>query len=267
MLRRLLRLYGQKRGGTLAAAAAFYAFFSLLPITLLVLSIISFAIGTSEESLSRAASSFSALTPEGSESMAGTLRRLSHNRELVGLFGLVFGVVGGSTLLMNLRSSFLLLFDQESKAHFLVIRAKAAAGTLGIGALLTFGAAAPLFVALRQVQKVLNETALADIQFGVQVAQEILFALAASLFFGIAYRCLCPLKSRLGPLVLASVSCGVAWAICRKVFALYVAHSVGGSLYGPLGSVFFVLAWMYLSFALLFLGGCYLRLTSDQHGA
>ena len=245
-----------KNGPYMAASISFYSLFSLFPLLLALISIFGFFLGFKgfEE---RLLSGLQEQIPVVNEDIiSGVLRTVAEGRAVSSIMA-AFGLLWASTAVFGaIRKSINIIWDIQRTRPFLLERAMDFA--------LMFGASSLLFVSLfattalgflRQIFEVLFPDSATSTQDYWQKVAVIIPALTTYSTFLILYTWLPNIKVRLAEAALPALGAAMAFEIAKIIFVLYLRNFEGyNDVYGAVGAVIALLAWVYVSAIILLVG-------------
>jgi membrane protein len=252
--------YSSDNGSLIAAAVSYYVCLSLVPLGLLCLSIGAFFLGSEDQARSMLMGLARQYAPGVLVGGGSDITRLADQlvREraaATGLTSLLF-LWSGMSLMSSLSQAVNLAWDVESPRKFLTQRLIALVLLVSTLALLGLSFVSTAFIG---VVKGLNISI-----FGVSpkdlpwvwsmlsyLAPLGITILAFALLYKLAPNVSVPLRAAL----LGGVFAGVLWELAKVGFSFYVSHVVSGaSIYGSLGGLVLIVAWIHYSSIVTMLG-------------
>ncbi len=223
--------YGELKGNNLAASVAFQSFVSLFPLLLVIVAVLGY-VAASDVNVADKIVSNLGLSGEAARIINNTIASATENRATTGPIGLVGLLWSG----LGLVNAFQYALDAVWQVEARGMKDKA------IGMLWLAGAAV-LFVGSAAITTVLNWLPGIVAPLGVLVGFGVSFALWMWTFKVLPNR-----KLPWTALVPGALLGAVGMEILKFVGAFYVPRLVANSsaLYGSLGVVFAVLAWLFL---------------------
>jgi membrane protein len=243
-LLRLQRRYGELRGNNLAAAVTFQTFVSLFPLLLVLVAAIGFFAHHSDVDVAGRIVGNLGLTGEGADAVRNAVETAERNRGATAPLGLAALLWSG----LGLVNAFQFAFNQVWQVEERGIKDKA------VG-LLWLAGAVVLFVGASAVTTVVNWLPGFVAPLGIVAGLAVNFALWLWTFRVLPNR-----DVGWRPLIPGAVLGAVGMEVLKVVGGIYVPRAVANSsaLYGSLGVVFAVLAWL-LFFGRLLLYSCVLN--------
>lgn len=226
----------------LAAGIAFYAFVSLIPLMLLIVSVASFIGG--EALANRVTGILSEhLSPTGQDSVTQALTGTSGRgaASLVGFLGLTWSTL---KLFRGLDQAFDELYLNEVETSFLEQVWDGIVVVVGIA--LAIG----LVVAISIVFSLLPS----EIPFA-SVLRSLLLLLVLGLAFLPIYYVLPPVDVSVTTVLPGAAIAAGGWVILQLVFPLYAANASRYGAYGVIGAVLMFVIWLYFASIIILLGG------------
>ncbi len=244
-----LYLYNRNGCFTSAAAMSFYAFFSLIPIMLLITAALGFIFGTHEGLLDTVIALVRRSLPYLSDRIVGDLRGLAGEWRKFGWISLLVLISSAELVLEATASALARVFDTGRRFGF--IRRK----IINIGVLFLGIVAALLSVLMTAVSAVLRKFHLSV--FGVDLLYYVVQSLAfkivlpfliVSVIVAVVYRIFSGPNLNFRYAFYGSVIFAVLWETAKQVFAWYVLnfHSYN-KFYASLGTLMILLIWIFYS--------------------
>ena len=247
----------------MAAAISFYALFSMFPLGLAVISILGFIIGT-ESSNETLAKEIADVLPISSDLIGSTMEGIISARAITGIASFVGLVWTSSAAFSAVRKGINTAWGVTTPRAFLWERIidiglVFAAGLLVLIILFT----APLIEIIRQIfEYTLPQNEIpADMIWGT--IADLISPLLAFISILILYRWLPNTKVKIIHVVPGALLASICFIIAQLGFIWYVGKfPVYNILYGAVGAIMALLAWVYIS-ALIILFGA--QITSMFH--
>ena len=264
---------------TLGAALAYYALFSMFPLLLLLIAGLGYvlqywdqAINVQDEILAAAARNFS---PQLSDSLKQILGGIKSNAGGATVIGLITLLIGASNVFQQLDLSFNKIWKVPKPEQPLglvasvlqTIRTK----LFSFGMVLAVGFLLLVSMALTGITQALldsfqNVPLIGGVAgFLVGLATTLLLN---TLVFALLFKFLPNAKVRWSDVGLGAFVTAVLWEIGKNLLALYIGRSgQSWSAYGLVGTVLILMAWIYFSSQILFLGAEFTEVYARRRGS
>ncbi|SDQ88656.1 YihY/virulence factor BrkB family protein [Quadrisphaera sp. DSM 44207] len=238
----------------MAAGVAFYAFLSIFPALLAVISI--YGLVSTPEDVTAQIESIGAALPESARALLEQQLTQLVTASSSGLgwslaLSVALALYSASNGVGNLITAVNIAYDEHDDRGF--IKRKALALVLTLGAIIVVVVALALLAVLPGVLNALNLSGLAT--FGIQVARWVGLLILITVALAVIYRVA---PDRDAPKMRwVSVGAGIAtalWLIVSVGFTLYANIFGYGSTYGALAGVVVLLMWLWLSSYAVLLG-------------
>jgi membrane protein len=279
MLKETFGEFQADEASTLGAALAYYALFSLFPLLLLLIAGLGYvlqywdkAINVQDEILGAVSRNFS---PQLSDALNQILGGIKSNAGGATVIGLITLLIGASSVFQQLDQSFNKIWKvpaPEKSAGLVATVLKTVRTKLfSFGMVLAVGFLLLVSMALTGITQ-----ALLDSFKNVPVIGGVagyLIGLATTLLlntlvFGLLFKFLPNTRVRWGDVGLGAFVTAVLWEIGKNLLALYIGRSgQSWSAYGLVGTVLILMAWIYFSSQILFLGAEFTEVYSRHHGS
>ncbi|QSG15937.1 YihY/virulence factor BrkB family protein [Halapricum desulfuricans] len=223
----------------LAAAIAYYAFASLLPLFLVVLTVAS-AVGGDALAKAVVTQLSGALTPSGESLVRNALTNAS-GRGSVTAIGLAILLWSGLKLFRGLDTAFSMVYGTEQSVTLLTKARNAVTALVAVGA--AIGAVVLAAVAAGIVGL---STA------GIPTVVGLPFVLTVA--FLPLYYIFPDVEMTLRDAVPGAVFAAVGWTVLSAAFQVYAVRARSAVLYGILGAVLLLVTWFYVGGIVLLLG-------------
>jgi len=236
--------FGEDQAGYLAALVAYYGFFSLFPLLLVLVTILGFVLRGNTKLQGQIVHSVLARIPIIGTQITSDIHSIHGSGLGLGV-GIIFTLVAGLAVIQALQYGMdeLWAVPKSKRANFLVSRARA------VMALGVFGVAA------------LGSTVLSGLTAGHGPAAALLSLLAVvasvALNFGIlmlAFRVLTVARISWHDVIPGSIAAAVLLGLLQKLGTYYVSHTLksASQTYGVFALVIGLLTWMYLGAQITF---------------
>jgi membrane protein len=247
----------------LAASLSYYTLFSLFPLILVVLAIIQLLLNNSDSARAAILDALARVTGGFRDEFVQTLEAAQHTRGASGVIGLVVLLLGASWVFGELVSAFNIIWGLQAPER---------GGPLQFLRATIFSFALVLAAAFLLLVSMLVNAALtllggftSALPGGALVwglAHGIFNLLVLTLIFALLLKYLPRTNVAWGDVWLGAALTAVLWTVLQSAIAYYIAWSSYKD-YGAIGAILALIAWVYLSSQVLFLGGeftnCYAR--------
>jgi len=266
---RVARAWSDDHIARRSAALSYYTVFSLAPLLVLVLGVLGLVVdrGRLHEQL---VAQFSALAGSQAGTMVGeVLARADKPAEGLasaglGVVALLFGATG---VFVELKNSLDGIWHVRMRAGGLLglVRGYFAplSMILGFGFLLLVSLLLSAFVAAigKHLAGVLPGLAVA-----LHVADTATSCVLVALLFTMIYRVLPAVRMSWRDAAMGAGVAAVLFAVGRVLIGMYLGRTSTGSAYGAAGSLVVILAWVFYSSQILFLGAVFTRAVIERRG-
>jgi membrane protein len=263
---------------TLSGALAYYAMFSIFPLLLLLLALFGFVLqwwdtglNIQREILDTVGRSFSS---QFSQSLNDALDTVREQAGAATGIGLVTLLIGASSVFSQLTYSFNKIWnipeEESPPGIWNTIWAFARKKLFSFGLVLAVGFLLLISLSLTGFTQVLLQ-GVATIPFvgdAVVVIFGILLSLAINAFiFALLFKYLPRIPIGWGDVMTGAVVTAVIWEIAKRLLAVYIGNSAYASAYGFVGTFLVLMAWIYFSSMILFLGAEFTEVYSRRCGS
>ena len=247
--------YLDKNGPHLAAAVAFYALFSFIPLTLALMFILGTFFEGSESVETRLSLAVNTLAPVSRETVAETIQTLASTRAVTGVLGII-GLIGASTTVFSaIRKGVNTLWGINQPRRFFQGRLVDISFTAGAALLMVVpvGLTAALGV-LEEFTAALRTGNPDDDQLTL-VLLNFLSPVTSFAVFLLIYRYLPNARVTFRDVWPGALMAAAAFEGCKALFLWYTrTFPVYDTVYGPVGALVALLTWIYLSANILLVG-------------
>jgi YihY family inner membrane protein len=234
----VVKKFGDDQAGNLAALVAYYGFFSLFPLLLVLVTVLGFLLHSDPHLRDRIVSSALAQFPVIGDQLRGNVGGLSGSGVglAVGLVGLLWGGLGAMQAMQNAMNG-VWNVPMKNRPNFIGTRVRA---------VLMLGVLGAAIVASTLVAGI--GVSGANRPLAIRVVGLVLTVAVDLGLFLLAFRVLTDLDLRWGQLLPGAAVAAVAWAILQIVGGYYVSHQLKGAsqTYGMFAVVIGLLSWLYL---------------------
>ncbi len=260
ILRQSVTRFTKMRGSEAAAGLAYYALFSLFPLTLLLAALLGYIL-SSDVAYARASTFIRSIFPFSGGIIDKNLQAVFKERGaigIVGLLGLLWAASGYFTVLANGVN---LAWPKIKLRGFVQSRLVGLAMMGALFLLLLLSLFSTTLISLLPYLQTGNASSQSG--SGQSLGWIILIRLVSALFtyllFLLLYRWVPNKTVPWKPVLIGSLVAAIAWEAAKLIFAWYLSSGLAryATVYGSLGTLIALLVWIYFS-NLIFLFGAYL---------
>ena len=248
ILKESVRRYASHNCLALSASISFYAMFSFFPLLLLTLSIFATVAGSSEEAMKRISELVGSLTPVGANIVMGWVRSIAQTKPLAWGMGIVGLVWGARHVFLTLALSASIIWGR--KGWMDVIRRQ-------IVALVLVGFASLMLLAsiiLPGLAERLASRATYPIGYALTAGVILVPYILSFITFSTIYLLTSPGQVRRRNVLLGAAAVSLTWEIAKNAFLAYIRMTRISSVYGSIGGIIILMAWIYISAAIVVWG-------------
>jgi membrane protein len=279
LLKETYREFQTDEASTLGAALAYYALFSLFPLLLLLIAGLGYvlqywdtAINVQDEILAAVSRNFS---PQLSDALKEILGGIKDNAGGATVIGLITLLIGASSVFQQLDLSFNKIWKvpapEQSNGLIASVLQTVRTKLFSFGMVLAVGFLLLVSMALTGATQVLLDSFQDAPVIGGVTGYLIGLAttlLLNTLVFALLFKFLPNTTVRWRDVGLGALVTAVLWEIGKNLLALYIGRSgQSWSAYGLVGTVLILMAWIYFSSQILFLGAEFTEVFSRYHGS
>jgi membrane protein len=252
------REFGRDDVGNMAAALTYYSFFSLFPLLILAVSLVSFWLGD-VEARTLIFDNLTRILPGSGQLLSDAVEAALSSRNNAGILALV----GVAILLFSASGAFDALdkavnraWKTEKMPNFFISKL--------IGFAMMVGVVVIVLASLITTAVLATSRAIATQLFGQVPGQEVFWQIVnftgtlaiIYLIFILIYRLLPRRDVGFKDVWLGALIAAVAWALVKEGFAYYLGSSFANynAVYGTLGAVVALLTWIYVSSIIILVG-------------
>ena len=241
---------------TLAAALAFYTALSLAPLVLLIIAVIGVMGGNYQDEFLRQVQSLMGSDAAGALSLIVKNANAHESKTtLSGIFGTFVLLFSASAVFAQLQASLNVIWEAQAVAR--------QAGWISYLRTRFFSMGMVLALAFLALVSLLLSTVLSAIfvQSGfIWSVLNICFSIVAfSAVFTAIFKFMPDRKVLWRHVVVGGIFTGILFSIGRSLIGIYLGTSALGSAYGAAGSLIVLLAWVYYSAIIVFVGAEFTR--------
>ncbi|MFL5801358.1 MAG: YihY/virulence factor BrkB family protein [Roseiflexaceae bacterium] len=278
LLQETLQEFQKDEAGQLGAALAYYATFSIFPLLLLLLAGLGFVLNYWPVAIDSQAQILAVISQNFSPQLSATVEQiLAVLKEQAGAatgIGLVVLLLGASGVFQQLDTSFKRIWKVPEKPQATGILATVISvlhdKLFSFGMVLAVGFLMLISLALTGISQallgVLGDLPVIGGIFGYAAGLLITVGLS-TLIFALLFRYLPGATVRWGDVWLGALITAIVWEIAKRLLGLYIGRSSYASAYGAVGTVLVLMAWVYFSSQVLFLGAEFTEVYSRRYGS
>jgi membrane protein len=271
--------FQKDEAGQLGAALAYYAMFSMFPLLLLLVAMLGYVLRYWDDAIDVREQILSAVAQNFSSQMSDTLREVLKGVEQraggATIIGLITLLIGASGAFQQLDLSFNKIWNVPERPKSTSIVASALITVrqklFSFGMVLAVGFLLLVSLALTGISQALLDSfeSLPVVGGAVGYIGSLVVALLLNtLVFALLFKYLPDTKVLWGDVALGALVTAVVWEIGKRLLALYIGRLGSGySAYGTVGAVLVLMAWIYFSSQILFLGAEFTEVYSRRHGS
>lgn len=259
------------KASTLGAALAYYTFFSMAPLLIIVIAIAGLAFGQ-EAAQGRIVDQINWLVgSDGAKAIQDVLE--STKKPEAGILATIIGVItlliGASTAFTELQDALNTIWDIEPEEHsgvwsLMKNRFLSFAMVLGIGFLLLVSLL--LSALLTGVGEFMS--GLLPLPEPILQGLNMIFSVAViTVLFAMIYKILPDARIEWKDVWIGSLVTSVLFTLGKFLIGLYLGQSSLGSAYGAAGSLVIVLVWVYYSVQIVFFGAEFTQVYANTYGS
>ena len=258
--------------GVYAAAVAYYAIFSLAPMLIIVIAVLTF-FGRGDAQVAI----LGQVQSVAGQDAAQLVRSLIENRQAAGgnilatVVGLGLVLVGATGVMAQLQKALNIIWnvklepERSGLRHMLRVRAMSLLLIIGVGLLLV--AARVGTAVLRSLAAAVREE-VPQIGSLWTVLDPLILIVVSGLVFAVVFKYLPDVRSAWRTVVVGGLVTAVGFAMGNWLLSLYLSWGAVASVYGAAGALVAILLWVFVSSHILLLGAeftkVYARRTGDR---
>ena len=270
LLAETYRQWDAHRVPKMGAALSFYTVFSLAPLAILVLSLVSIAVERNAARAEIVGQFRTFVGNEGAEMMQTILTKTAaQNTSVTGtIIGFVVLFVGASGVFGELQSSLNQIWGVTSERHpiFLMLKERAFAFAMvfvmGFIMLVSF-----LFSAAIAITGSYLHTNFPGLDGPWELGNSAVSLLVIAMLFAFIFRVIPDAIIAWKDVALGSILTAVLFVSGKFVLGFYFGRSAIASSYGAAGSLIIILVWVFYSAQILFFGAEFTRVYATRYGS
>jgi membrane protein len=251
----------------LGASLSYYTIFSLFPLILVVLGIIQLLLDNSDTARTAIFDSLSRVTGGFRDEFVQTLQVVQQSQRSSGIIGAITLLLGASWVFGELVSAFNIIWGLQAPERggpLQFLRATLFSFALVLSAaflLLVSMIVSAILTALGAILATLSGGALLW-----SIVSAIINLFVLMLIFALLLKYLPQTKVAWGDVWLGAALTATLWILLQNAIAFYIALSSYRN-YGTIGAILALVAWVYLSSQVLFLGGEFTAVYAQRYGS
>jgi membrane protein len=271
--------------GNMSASLSYYALFSIFPLLLLLIAFLGFALryyptadNAQDAILNAVAQNFS---PQLSDTLSQILAGVENQAGAATGVGLITLLLGASGLFQQLDVSFNKIWkvpkDNGPASIVGKIKLFITQKLLSFGMVLAVGFLLLVSLALTGITQAVLQGASAFLGFGEEslvttivstIVGTLVTLLLNTLIFALLFKFLPDTTVRWGDVFLGALVTAVIWEIAKRLLAIYIGNmGQNAAVYGAVGSVLVLIAWVYFTSLVLYLGAEFTQVYACRHGS
>ncbi len=270
LLTETYRQWDTHRVPKMGAALSFYTVFSLAPLAILVLSLVSLAVERNAARTEIVGQFRAFVGDEGAKMMEMILTKTAaENTGLLGtLIGFVVLLIGASGVFGELQDSLNQIWGVSSKRHpvFILVKQRvfsfAMVFVLGFLMLVSF-----LFSAALAAAGSYLHTRFPLLDGPWEWGNSVISLLVIAILFALIFRMVPDASVTWQDVWLGAMLTAVLFILGKFVLGFYFGRSAVASSYGAAGSLIIILVWVYYSAQILFFGAAFTRAYAARYGS
>lgn len=271
LLKETFKEWSEDKSSRLAAALAYYTVFSLAPLLMIVIVVISFIFG--DESKSVVIDQFQSLVgQEGAKTIQAAIENTSKSQDggtIASIFSaaaLIFGASGVFTQLQGALNTVWEVEAKPGKGIWGFLRQRFLSFGMILGVCFVLMVSLVVSAGLAGFSSYLNQLAPGLGPIGQILNLAISFGVF-TLLFALIYKFLPDVKITWKDVWIGSVITALMFAIGKFTLGVYIGNGNVGSTYGAAGSIIVLLVWVYYSAQILFFGAEFTQVYAKKYGS
>jgi membrane protein len=248
VLKESIRKFAGDNCLTLSASISFFAMFSFFPLAMLMVSIFTTAVGSSELAMERISNIVGNMTPVGDRIVISWVRSVSQSKPLAWGVGIVSLIWGARHVFNNLAYSASVIWGRSGWKD-VILRQLLALILVGVIALLLLAS-----IFLPAVVDRLRMEAGYAIGSALVVVITLLPYLFSFLTFTAIYMLTSPRYVPRKKVLLGAVAAVVTWEVAKTAFLKYIGLTQITTIYGSIGGIMILMFWLYISAGIVLWG-------------
>lgn len=263
-LKRAGRLWLDSNAGSYAGSLAFFTLFSLAPVIILAVKVISLVMASDAAMTEVLAQLESTVGPAATDEIRHLIGKAEAPTQglLAGALSLLAITIGATTVFAQMQRSMNTIWDVAPRPSRNTILALIKSRLLSLTVVISLGFVLLVSMLLNVFVHSLLNYASHWIPFhgGFAVAMEMLVSLLViTLLFATMFRVLPDVVLRWKDVLQAALITAILFSVGRALIALYLTYTATASSYGAAGSLVVLLMWVYYSSMILLFGAALAR--------
>lgn len=270
LLAESVRQWNAHRVPRMGAALSFYAIFSLAPLAILTLSLVSLAVGRDAARTEMVNQFRSQVGNEGADMVGMILTKTdgAHTSILGTLIGFAVLLVGASGVFGELQDSLNQIWEVSTQRHPFFVMLKERAISYAMVFVMSF----LMLVSFLYSAVIAAAGSYLHARFPVLDSSWVLgnsaiSLLVSALLFALIYRVVPDARITWGDVWIGALIAAVLFVAGKLVLGFYFGRSAIASSYGAAGSLIIILVWVYYSAQILFFGAEFTRVYALRFGS
>ena len=258
----------------LGASLAFYSLLSLAPLTLVIVSIVGLAFGHTAAEYQTISQAQELMGPAAAKALSAFLQGSKDTTQgvVATILGFITLLISASGVVIELRDTLNVIWDAPVQnttglkviMSFVKDRLFSFAIVFGIGFLLI-------------VSLVLSAWITAIVNFSVSilpgeglllhVANIVISFIALTFLFGAIYKVMPDVHLEWGDVIFGGAVTSLLFSIGKLVLGFYLGRASFASMYGAAASIVVLIAWVYYSAQIFFLGAEFTKAFAERYGS
>jgi membrane protein len=263
IIRSAIDRFSQERGSEAAASLAYYAFFSIFPMLLVIIVVGSFFVDRDVVQM-QLLNILEGVLPGAEEIIIANIDQVLQLRGAVTFIALISLTWSATSVFNNIAKNINRAFPSAQVPNFLKGRMLGFFMFIGLGLLMLLSFATSTISGLIPVINIpFNDKALHE-TFLWQIGAFMLPILTNILMFWALYHWIPMIKVSRKASLLGSAIAGVAWELLNNMFTWYLSSGLSTYrlVYGSVGTIVALLFWIYLTAMIILIGA---HLTASIH--
>ncbi|MBI5194914.1 MAG: YihY family inner membrane protein [Nitrospirae bacterium] len=232
-----------------SASLAYYSFFAIIPLLLLVIYFLGNFVLSSQTALRGVEALASQMFPQFKTVVTNEILALSQHKNVWGILSIIALFWSITPLAGGLRNAFLKIFKSDKKIPFLKAKLFDSAAVLMILTLFT------LLVLSQIFYSVIVNTIFKKLPFFLEVVNVAAPLITTMLFMSFFYLVFSPVKLKTGYILTGAAVTALLWSLMSPLFSIFLTYNPDyGVAFGSLKTIFILLVWVYYSFSVILFG-------------